>query len=417
MGSRARDRQPGGALRRGAVERTPTPDEDAAGRRAIAGAVARTPQRARGQGRHRRRWPTSHPDVWVRSSSAGGSTPGRSGSPLDSGAALAVGRKRRGGSAENVGSRTFGGWERSQRARRQRSAATRPRSAPLRAVAGGVWAGARTHDSRDGDAKRRAAKRGRIRASSAHRSFSRIWARDFLGRKSRRKRSAAERRAPSLPFFYNPSLFREPACGRAARAVSQSEAARVDEDSKKGKIRAPFLPVGDGTRQLPFSTAREIGAAARNAAASAARRSAGPCGWAAAVRPDTIIYGIRGRGRRTSTRPARRDPRSGRLGRRVRRPAERQPRPHRSARRRTARGAAREADGSGDDRTQGRAAAPPAGGRRRRARSSGEDPKTKTPRRKRDACLVLMREFAARTAPLYPNKCLSSMWTRQKKES
>lgn len=106
-----------------------------------------------------------------------------------------------------------------------------------------MWVGARTHVIRDEDAKWRAAKRGRIRASSAHRSFSRIWARDFLGRKSRRKRSAAERRAPSLPFFYFPSLFREPACGRAARAVSQSEAARVDEDSKKGKIRAPFLPV------------------------------------------------------------------------------------------------------------------------------------------------------------------------------
>ena len=39
------------------------------------------PRRARGQGRHRRRRTTSHPDVWVRSSSAGGSTPGRSGSP------------------------------------------------------------------------------------------------------------------------------------------------------------------------------------------------------------------------------------------------------------------------------------------------------------------------------------------------
>lgn len=43
VGSRARDRQPGGALRRGAVERTPTTDEDAAGRRATTGAVARTP--------------------------------------------------------------------------------------------------------------------------------------------------------------------------------------------------------------------------------------------------------------------------------------------------------------------------------------------------------------------------------------
>lgn len=43
VGSRARDRQPGGALRRGAVERTPTMDEDAVGRRATTGAVARTP--------------------------------------------------------------------------------------------------------------------------------------------------------------------------------------------------------------------------------------------------------------------------------------------------------------------------------------------------------------------------------------
>ena len=109
VGSRARDRQPGGALRRGAVERTPTPGEDAAGRRATAGAVARTPQRARGQGRHRRRRTIAHPDARMRSSSAGGRTPGRSGSPLDSGAALAVGHIRRGGSAVHVGSRTFGG--------------------------------------------------------------------------------------------------------------------------------------------------------------------------------------------------------------------------------------------------------------------------------------------------------------------
>ena len=104
MGSRARDRQPGGALRRGAVERTPTPDEDAAGRRATAGAVARTPQRARGQGRHRRRRTISHPDAWMRSTSAGGRTPGRSGSPLYSAAAWqAAAKQERGGAGRVVG--------------------------------------------------------------------------------------------------------------------------------------------------------------------------------------------------------------------------------------------------------------------------------------------------------------------------
>lgn len=175
----------------------------AAGRQAIAGAVARTPQRARGQGRHRRRRPTSHPDVWVRSSSTGGRTTGGSGSPLFSGAALAVGRKRRGGGAGRVGSRTFGGRERSPRARRQRSAATRPRSAPLRAVAGGVWAGARTHGSRDGDTK-----------SGVQRSEERLWrrqptgvcirkgARDFGGKIPRQAPQARRPRTSAL-FLYS----------------------------------------------------------------------------------------------------------------------------------------------------------------------------------------------------------------------
>ena len=105
------------------------------------------------------------------------------------------------------------------------------------------------------------------------------------------------------------------------------------------------------------------------AAASCSTQERGAVWMGGGRAPRYDLYGFWGRGRRTSTRPARRDTSDERLGRRVRRPAERLQRLHRSARRRTARGAAREADGSGDDRTQGRAAAPPAGGRRRRARS------------------------------------------------
>ncbi len=58
------------------------------------------------------------------------SAPGRYGSPLFSVAALAVGPKRRGGGAEHVGSRTFGGAWDLIRARRKRSAAPFSRSAP-----------------------------------------------------------------------------------------------------------------------------------------------------------------------------------------------------------------------------------------------------------------------------------------------
>lgn len=232
-----------------------------------------------------------------------------------------------------------------------------------------MWVGARTHGAAtktQSGGQRSEDALGRRQPTEV---CNRFGARDFLGRKSRRKRSAAERRAPSLPFFYNPSLFREPACGRAETAFSRSEDAVLDEDSKKGTNRCCFCQLATALGSFRFRR-REKSARRRGmAAASAARRSAGPCGWAAAARPDLIFLRFRGRRRRTSTRPARRDPRIGRLGRRVRSPAERQPRPHRSARRQTARGAAREADGSGDDRTQGRAAAPPAGGRRRRARS------------------------------------------------
>lgn len=242
---------------------------------------------------------------------------------------------------------------------------------------------------------------------------NRFGARDFGGKIPRQAPQARRPRASAL-FLYS-SLFREPACGRAETAFSRSEDAVLDEDSKKGTNRCFFCQLATALGNFRFRRREKSARRRGTAAAPAARRSAGPCGWAAAARPDLIFLRFRGRRRRTSTRPARRDPSDGRLGRRVRSPAERQPRPHRSARRRTARGAAREADGSGDARTQGRAAAPPAGGCRRRARS-GEDPKTKTPRRKRDACLVLMREFAARTLVLYPSKCLLSRWKTKHKQ-
>lgn len=120
-----------------------------------------------------------------------------------------------------------------------------------------MWVGARTHGAAtktQSGGQRSEDALGRRQPTEV---CNRFGARDFLGRKSRRKRSAAERRAPSLPFFYNPSLFREPACGRAETAFSRSEDAVLDEDSKKGTNRCCFCQFLACTRQLPFSTARK----------------------------------------------------------------------------------------------------------------------------------------------------------------
>ena len=205
-------------------------------------------------------------------------------------------------------------------------------------------------------------------ASSAHRGVHQKRREGFWGQNP--ATSAAGAQAAHICPFFIFLIIREAACRRAETAVTQAWPPFWTRILKRALFGLFFCQLATALGSFRFRRRAKSRLHRGTAAAPAARRSAGPCGWAAAARPDTIIYDSGADGVARPRAPRVEIPVTDGLGVVCGALPTRTRRPHRSARRWTARGAAREADGSGDARTQGRVAAPPAGGRRRRARSS-----------------------------------------------